>query len=85
MNIRTVSNVFFCVGCPEEDENGKVIEDEFSKYPVAKQWFLRFYNKIRYYKKVKIVSLVSFISNEYFRYLGTCKVILCAQIIFKYF
>lgn len=68
MNIWIVSSVFlFFVGSPEHDEDGKEMEDEFSKYPAAKQWFLRFYNKIRYYKKVKIISLVLFVSIENFK------------------
>ncbi|XKL69170.1 hypothetical protein PGB90_006939 [Kerria lacca] len=43
---------FYVLGSPDRDENGNDIKDEFSYLPTIQQWFTRFYNKIRYYKKI---------------------------------
>lgn len=45
-------HVDFNAGSPELDEQGREIEDEFSKLPFVQQRIKRFYNKVLYYTKV---------------------------------
>lgn len=39
-------------GKPKRDENGVIVEDEFSHMPVIQQFFRRMWNEINYYKRV---------------------------------
>lgn len=42
----------YSFGAPELDENGKEIEDEFSKMPAAQQYFKRMWKSMTYYQKM---------------------------------
>jgi len=39
-------------GKPKRDENGLIVEDEFSHMPLIQQFFTRMWNEINYYKRV---------------------------------
>ncbi|KAG8227790.1 hypothetical protein J437_LFUL006424 [Ladona fulva] len=39
-------------GAPRRDENGEIVEDEFSHMPLPQQYFLRMLQEINYYKKI---------------------------------
>ena len=41
-------------GAPEKDEEGNVIEDQFSSKPLALQYILRSWNAMMNYSKVNI-------------------------------
>lgn len=42
----------FVLGAPEKDMEGKDIRDEFTDMPLVKQFFLRTYRELDYYRRV---------------------------------
>lgn len=44
-------------GSPEKDENGNIIEDEFSSLPVVQQYLKRMWKSLTYYQKVCIFRI----------------------------
>jgi hypothetical protein len=46
----------FFTGKPKRDENGHVIEDEFSQMPFIQQFFSRMWKEMDYYKRVCLAT-----------------------------
>ncbi|XP_014280128.1 mitochondrial import inner membrane translocase subunit TIM50-C [Halyomorpha halys] len=42
----------YTLGRPKTDEEGNIVEDEFSKLPVVQQFFKRMFHEIEYYNKM---------------------------------
>jgi hypothetical protein len=39
-------------GKPKRDENGNIVEDQFSQMPLIQQFFSRMWKEVDYYKRV---------------------------------
>jgi import inner membrane translocase subunit TIM50 len=47
-------------GKPKRDENGHIIEDEFSQMPLIQQFFSRMWKEMDYYKRVCLATQIEF-------------------------
>lgn len=52
MAVLVSTSAVYDLGKPDEDANGQIVEDEFSKLPTVQQYFKRMWKSLTYYQKM---------------------------------